>query len=47
MASIESPFVIEYKEAFFDNNTGELWLVMEHADDKDLYAKIKDHKVSR
>jgi NIMA (never in mitosis gene a)-related kinase len=38
LASINSPYVISYKEAFFDED--QLCLVMEYADDGDLYQKI-------
>ena len=44
LASIESPFIIGYKEAFFDENTSCLCIVMEFADDGDLYHAISDHK---
>jgi len=36
--------IIAYKEAFFDENSGTLCIVMEYADDGDLYNKILHHK---
>ena len=41
LASIKSPFVISYKEAFFTEEDKSLNLVMEYADNGDLYQKIK------
>jgi NIMA (never in mitosis gene a)-related kinase len=41
LASIKSPFVIGYKEAFFTEEDKTLNLVMEYADSGDLYQKIK------
>ena len=40
LASIHSPYVISYKEAFFDKNSSCLCIVMEYADNGDLYQKI-------
>ena len=37
LASIEDPCVIAYKEAFFDEKTNSLCLIMEYADNGDLY----------
>jgi NIMA (never in mitosis gene a)-related kinase len=42
LASINSPQVIGYKEAFFDEETQTLNIVMEYADDEDLDKKIKN-----
>jgi NIMA (never in mitosis gene a)-related kinase len=44
LASIKSPFVISYKEAFFTEEDKTLNLVMEYADSGDLYQKIKHYK---
>jgi len=44
LASIENAFVIGYKEAFFDDSSSSLCIVMEYADGGDLYNKIMDHK---
>ena len=41
LASIKSPFVISYKEAFITDEDKTLNLVMEYADGGDLYQKIK------
>jgi len=40
LASLQSPFLIEYKQAFFDEPTGCLCIIMELADDQDVYQKI-------
>jgi NIMA (never in mitosis gene a)-related kinase len=37
LASINHPNVIAYKEAFFDDNSSSLCIVMEYADGGDLY----------
>ena len=44
LASIKSPFIISYKEAFLTTEDNTLNLVMEYADDGDLYQKIKYFK---
>jgi NIMA (never in mitosis gene a)-related kinase len=36
--------IIAYKEAFFDESSGTLCIVMEYADDGDLYNKIMHYK---
>ena len=41
MASIDSPFVIKYKDSFFNDPTSELCIVMEFADKGDLQGLIK------
>ena len=40
LASINNPKIIAYKEAFFEDASSSLCLVMEFADDGDLYQKI-------
>ena len=40
LASIEHETIIGYKEAFFEDSTQSLCLVMDYADDSDLYQKI-------
>jgi len=40
LASIQDPFIIQYKEAFFDEASSSLCLIMEYADDGDLYQRI-------
>jgi len=40
LASIQHPNIVAYKEAFFEDATSSLCLVMEYADDGDLYQKI-------
>ena len=40
LASITHPTIVGYKEAFFEDRTNNLCLVMEHADHSDLYQKI-------
>ena len=44
LASIKSNFVISYKEAFFDEKDNTLGIIMEFADNKDLYQKIMECK---
>ena len=44
LASIKSPFVISYKEAFFDEKESCLGIVMEFADNGDLYQKITNNR---
>lgn len=44
LASINHETIIGYKEAFFEDETSCLCLVMDYADDKDLYLKICDHQ---
>ena len=44
LASIKSPFIISYKEAFLTTEDNTLNLVMEYADNGDLYQKIKYYK---
>ena len=41
LASINSPYIIGYKESFIDETDQTLCIVMEYADDGDLYQKIK------
>jgi NIMA (never in mitosis gene a)-related kinase 1/4/5 len=36
--------IIAYKEAFFDEPSSALCIVMEYADGGDLYRKIVEHK---
>ena len=40
LASLQSHFVVSYKDAFIDDNGKLLVLVMEFADDGDVYKKI-------
>lgn len=40
LASINSKNIVAYKEAFFEDSSASLCLVMEFADDGDLYQKI-------
>ena len=40
LASVKSPFVISYKEAFIEEESEVLCIVMEYADKGDLYQKI-------
>jgi NIMA (never in mitosis gene a)-related kinase len=46
LASIKSPFVISYKEAFIEESDKSLCIVMEYADKGDLYQKIVQFKKS-
>jgi NIMA (never in mitosis gene a)-related kinase len=40
LASVKSPFVISYKEAFIEEESETLCIVMEYADKGDLYQRI-------
>eukprot|EP00347_Sterkiella_histriomuscorum_P020877 403336119 len=44
LASINHVNVISYKEAFIEPNTQSLCIVMEYADNGDLFQKIADHQ---
>lgn len=44
LASIENSYVIGYKEAFFDDLSSSLCIVMDFADAGDLYNRIVEHK---
>ncbi len=43
LASIEHPNIIGYKEAFFDDPTSTLCIVMEFAAGGDLLKKVEKH----
>jgi NIMA (never in mitosis gene a)-related kinase len=43
LASITHPNVVAYKEAFFDEESSSLCIVMEFADGGDLYTRINEH----
>mmetsp|Transcript_16182 Transcript_16182/g.13749 ORF Transcript_16182/g.13749 Transcript_16182/m.13749 type:complete len:135 (+) Transcript_16182:236-640(+) len=47
LASIKSPHVIGYKEAFLEDNSMTLCIVMEYAGGGDIYGKIQNHIKSR
>ena len=40
LASLNNPSIVGYKEAFFEDQTSTLCLVMDYLDDGDLYEKI-------
>ena len=44
LASVKSNFVVSYKEAFFDDHTNCLYIIMEHADGGDLLKLINERK---
>ena len=44
LASINNENIIAYKEAFFDEKTSTLCIIMEYASGGDLYEKILHHK---
>ena len=46
LASLEHPNIIGYKEAFYDMASQTLNIVMEFADDGDLFSKIKYNKAN-
>lgn len=41
LASIHSPYIVDYKEAFYDTASQKLCVVMEFANGGDLQTKIK------
>lgn len=43
LASISHPNIVNYKEAFFDEPTQSLCIVMELADAGDIQKKINEH----
>ena len=47
LASLQHPNIIGYKEAFFDEESKTLNIVMEYADDGDIESKIKQNTRSR
>jgi len=47
LASIKNPYVIGYKEAFFEDNGSNLCIVMEYAGGGDIYNKILQHQKSK
>ena len=47
LASLSHPNIIGYKEAFFDEKSKTLNIVMEYADDGDIDKKIKDNLKKR
>jgi NIMA (never in mitosis gene a)-related kinase len=44
LASIQHPNIIGYKEAFFEDSTSSLCIIMEHADGGDILKLINNHK---
>jgi len=44
LASLSNPYVIGYKETFFDEPSSSLCIIMEFASGGDLQKKINDHK---
>eukprot|EP01017_Pseudomicrothorax_dubius_P047592 TRINITY_DN8570_c0_g3_i4.p1 TRINITY_DN8570_c0_g3~~TRINITY_DN8570_c0_g3_i4.p1 ORF type:complete len:552 (-),score=113.95 TRINITY_DN8570_c0_g3_i4:44-1699(-) len=47
LASIDSPYIVGYKDAFFDEATHSLCVVMEFVDGGDLLQKIREHATNR
>ena len=47
LASIVHPNIVGYHEAFFDENSRTLNIIMDFADDGDLASKIKQHKANK
>lgn len=47
LASIQHPNIIGYKEAFFEDSTNSLCVVMEHADGGDLLQIINKKKQTK
>ena len=40
LASVENKHVVSYKQAFIDEDSQSLWIIMEYADDGDLLQRI-------
>ena len=47
LASLKHPYICSYKEAFYDNKTQTLCVIMEFAGSGDLLNKIKYIEVKR
>eukprot|EP01017_Pseudomicrothorax_dubius_P049483 TRINITY_DN9205_c0_g1_i1.p1 TRINITY_DN9205_c0_g1~~TRINITY_DN9205_c0_g1_i1.p1 ORF type:complete len:546 (+),score=145.04 TRINITY_DN9205_c0_g1_i1:125-1762(+) len=47
LASVTSPYIVGYKEAFFDEATHSLCVVMEFVDGGDLLQKIREHSTRK
>jgi len=47
LASIDHPSISAYNEAFVDDHSASLCIVMEYADDGDLFQKITNHQASK
>lgn len=47
LASMDHPNIVAYKEAFYDDETLTLHMIMEYAEDGDLQSKIKLHKQNK
>ena len=43
LASIRSPFITRYKEAFYDAESESLCIIMEYSNDGDLLQRIHYH----
>ena len=44
LASIDSPYVVSYKEAFYDKSSSSLCIIMEFSSGGDLLQKINAYK---
>lgn len=47
LASLQSPYIIGYKDSFFDDNSMTLCIVMEFASSGDVYGRIQQHIKNR
>ena len=47
LASISDPFIIGYKEAFFDEDSNNLCIIMEYAEQGDLQKRLKEYQSSK
>ena len=47
LASINNPYIIAYKEAFFDESTNSLCVIMEYANGGDIQKKISEKLASK
>lgn len=44
LASIDHPNIVSYKNAFIDEVSSSLCIIMEYAEEGDLYQKIEQHQ---
>jgi NIMA (never in mitosis gene a)-related kinase len=43
LASIQNPYIVSYKDTFYEEHSNTLCIIMEFADKGDLLDKIKKH----
>ena len=45
LASIQNPYIASYKQAFFDEPSNSLCIIMEYADAGDVFQRIEKYKL--